>query len=61
MLFLDLFKFCEQQNIVVSDVKNNYHNISFSWWLMDDMLADWNKILDDLKNFKFTNDEDSIF
>jgi hypothetical protein len=57
-LFPDLFKFCEQQNIIVIEVRNNIHSISFRRWLMDDMLADWNKILEDVRKFNFSDNDD---
>jgi hypothetical protein len=58
LLFPDLFKFCEQQNIVVIEVRKNIHSISFRRWLMDDMLADWNKILEDVRKFNFSDNDD---
>jgi len=30
---------CEQQNILVDQVKNNSQNISFTRWLMDDSVG----------------------
>lgn len=60
VLFPDLFKFCEQQNILVDQARGNPQNISFTRWLMDDMLVTRQRILDDMYKIEFTSENDSV-
>jgi hypothetical protein len=55
-----LFKFCQQQNILVDQVRNNLQSVSFTRWLMDDMLTDWQITLSDMRKINFTSNKDSV-
>jgi hypothetical protein len=56
VLFPDLFKFCKQQNVIVDQVRSNPMMVSFNRWLVDDMLIIWQKILEDMNKFQFSNE-----
>ena len=60
MLFPDLFKFCEQQNISLNQVRNNRQSVSLTRWLTDTLLIDWQMIIDDLEKINFTSEDDSV-
>ena len=60
ILYPDLFKFCEQPNVNVSQVHSDIESVSFTRWLVDNLLIDQNKILDDLKDFKFIAEDDVV-
>lgn len=60
VLFLDLFKFCEQQNILVNQVLNEPQTISFTRWLVDSLLSDQQMILNDMNNLNFSSREDLV-
>jgi len=60
MLFPDLFKFCEQQNISLNQVRNNRQSVSFTRWLTDTLLIDWQLIIDDLEKINFTSEDDLV-
>jgi len=60
VLLPDLFKFCEQQNILVNQVRDDLQSISFTRWLMDALLTDWQTVLDDMRKLNFTSEEDLV-
>jgi hypothetical protein len=45
----------------VDQVRNNPQAVSFSRWLQDSMLADWQKILDDMRKFEINTADDTVF
>ena len=55
--FLIFFKFCEQQNILVDQVKNEPQTVYFTRWLRDTLLKDWQMILSDMENLNFSSGE----
>lgn len=60
ILFSDLFKICEQQNITVQQVKNDVREITFTRWLVDNLQKDWHKILRELDYVNVTNERDIV-
>jgi hypothetical protein len=60
VLFPDLFKFCDQQNILVEQARKETHTISFSRWLMDSLLLDSHRILSDMNKLDFGPGEDRV-
>ena len=57
-LFPDLFKICSQPNISVTMAKQN--SVDFSRWLIDDLRADWCRIMNHVNGISLSNGEDSV-
>ena len=60
VLYSDLFKICEQPNVTVHQAHNDTQRISFTRWLTDILLLDWQKILNDMKDINFNSEEDTV-
>jgi hypothetical protein len=60
ILYPDLFKFCLHPDISVFQVKADAGCVSFTRLLADEMIIDWNKILNDMSKYDFTPDDDVV-
>lgn len=60
ILFPCLYKISEQPDISVQQVWNDVAAFTFTRWLVDDLRTNWGLILDELKNFQFTDEMDTI-
>lgn len=55
----DLFKLCEQPDILVSSVMNDINHISFLRWLPPDLELEWNHIVQEMLKIQ-TNSMDDV-
>jgi hypothetical protein len=46
--------------VSVFQVHSNIESVSFSRWLTNNLLLDWNKIVDDMNNINFITDNDVV-
>lgn len=60
ILFLDLFKLCEQPGVSVYQVKADSNVITFTIWLVDDLRVSWDNIMRDVANVHLVNEKDSV-
>ena len=60
VLFPDLFKLCEKQNISVQQVKCDIQLVSFTRWLVNDLQDDWLKNLSDLNLINKSDGKDKV-
>jgi hypothetical protein len=60
VLFPEMFKFCEQTNLLVDQARSNPQTISFTRWLEDDTLEAWLTILNDMRQVQFTSANDVV-
>ena len=60
VLFPDLFKLCEKQNIPVQQVKCDIQLVSFTRWLVNDLQHDWLKILSYLNLINKSDCKDKV-
>lgn len=60
VLFPDLFKLCDQKDIMVADVLNNLDSITFRRWLTDDLRSWWELIIKESSDVQLGIDRDII-
>jgi hypothetical protein len=60
VLFPDLFKLCEKQNISVQQVKCDIQLVSFTRWLVSDLQDDWLKFFSDLDIINISDGKDKV-
>jgi hypothetical protein len=56
----DLFKLCEQKDILVFQLIIGLVPVTFSRWLNDDLRNEWNKILADVLNVQLESEPDKV-
>jgi len=60
MLYPDLFKMTQQQDVTMAEVMLNPHALTFSRWLVDVWAEQWKMILNDMSKISLKDCNDVV-